>query len=172
MGLNRSDRIIYAIATSLIVVVGLSGRQAVAAPAGAANQAIALAYRHMDTDAAHRNVDAELNYCTPSFIEVKPSGKKMTLDEVRYNAKEYFESADSVSSHTKIVKFAQHGNQAVVTTKQSEIIDGMAGAKRVSIHSVETDRDTWTQTPSGWRMSGSVILSEHVTVNGHAVPVE
>jgi hypothetical protein len=171
MGLNRRHSALYVIAASFVIMTGLcTGKQADAAPD--AQQAIAQDYIRMDADAARRDVDSELNYCTPYFIEVKPSGKKMTLDEVRYNAKEYFESADSVSDHTNIVKFVQHGNQAVVTTKQSERVDGMAGSKHVSIRSVETDRDTWTKVFSGWRMSGSIVISEHVTVNGRAVPVE
>jgi hypothetical protein len=173
MALGRCDRVLYAIAASAILMAGLGVKQSRAAQAGGdAKQAITKAYSRMDADAARRDVDAELSYCTPSFLEVKPSGKKMTIDEVRYNAKMYFESADLVSTHTKIVSFAQHGSQIVVTTKQTERIDGMAGPKKVSIRSVETDRDTWTDMPTGWRMSGSVIVSEHVTVNGHAVAVE
>jgi hypothetical protein len=126
------------------------------AAGASARQAIAADYAKIDAAISSRNIAKALTFCTPDFTQTGTDGISADLTAVKREAKLEATGITSAQNQTRILSLTQTGKKAVATIRQ--ILRVTTGHQRLS--ETEKETDTWVDTPRGWRLHSSVVLSE------------
>jgi len=146
--------------TLFICVLLLLGSSLVYAdPASDARQAIEALYAQSDTAAMSGDPTIYGRICTPDCRFVQPGQPTTTVPQLEALMKQVLPQWQGLKAHTVVDSITVTGSAAIVTNTQTT--DGTFNGQ--SLHDVTQNKDTWTLTPAGWRMSRSEVISDKVT---------
>ena len=129
-------------------------------PAADARQAIEASYAQLDTAAMTGDPTIYKRICTPECQFVQPGQPTQTVPQLEAVMKQILPQwRGSMKTHTAVDSVVVNGSIAVVTNTQTT--DGAFNGQ--SLHDVGHNKDTWTRTPAGWRLSVSEVVSDQMT---------
>ena len=115
-----------------------------------------------------KDVPAMAAMLTPDFSMRMADGKKVNRQETEALLAEVAAAFPAEPEMTiTITGLSVRENKAVVDSREKIVGITLDAQKRPhATVIVETYRDTWTRTRSGWRFSGVELLTSHTTVDG------
>ena len=128
-------------------------------PASDARQAIDALYAQADTAAMSGDWAIYERICTPDCRFVQPGQPAQTVPQLEAVMKQVLPQWQGLKNHTAVDTIAVTGSTAIVTNTQTT--DGAFNGQ--PLHDVTQNKDTWTLTPAGWRMSRSEVVSDKMT---------
>ena len=118
-----------------------------------------------------KNMSTVAGLMTDDYVVVQPGGKTSNKTEILQDFNQQAGMINGAKWDRKITKLTVSGKQAVA------IVDGnfsgnMAGqdGKPHVFRLIATTQDTWTKTPSGYRLQKSVVQKNKVTIDGKEMP--
>ena len=115
-----------------------------------------------------KDVPAMAAMLAPDFWMRMPDGKRVDRRETEALLAEAAAAFHSEPAMTiTITALSVQGDKAVVANREKIVgitLDAQKRPQKTVI--VETYRDTWTRTRSGWRFSRAELLTSHTTVDG------
>ncbi len=128
-------------------------------PASDARQAIEALYAQADTAAMSGDWAIYERICIPDCRFVQPGQPAQTVPQLEAVMKQVLPQWQGLKNHTAVDTIAVTGSTAIVTNTQTT--DGAFNGQ--PLHDVTQNKDTWTLTPAGWRMSRSEVVSDKMT---------
>jgi ketosteroid isomerase-like protein len=112
-----------------------------------------------------QDLDTVTSYFTPDYISINDKGERQNVQEFRSYYSNLFKrmKIDITSNKTTIKSIAIDSKGAQVSTEQ--LTEGkLIGNNKIAIR--QTSQSLWTNTPQGWRMKESKVLTNKTTFNG------
>ena len=139
-------------------------------PQTQARAAIQANYNAIDAAFEHRELDRAYTFFAPQYVSIDRSGKRTGKTEAReYNAN-LLKKVKTLKAQTQVTACVLSKGGAEVTTHQTAKITAEARIlfvrKTVHVQTQSHTRDFWVQTPQGWRITESRILSDQSAVDG------
>lgn len=142
-------------------------RSAVEMPAGAAVRGeIAEAYDRLAQALAAKDHDAFQALRVAEFATIPPDGVPSPGSRMAERARGMLERIQPpITTTNDILELFMRGNDAIATVRQKftrqQLIEGVAH----TIHTEVTQRETWTRTPAGWKLSFVDEVRDHLTLD-------
>jgi ketosteroid isomerase-like protein len=127
-------------------------------------------YNKINAAFSKKDITTATSYFTPDYVSINAKGERTDLAGFRQYYTSLFGrfNIDLTANKTTIKQFAVKDNGAEVFTEQ--YTEGkVALINKVIIY--QTARSIWKNTPEGWRLKESKILSNRTTFNGKIVPM-
>lgn len=126
-----------------------------------ARQAIGAAYARIDAAAVAADPTIYTRLCTPEARFLSPGQPPQTLEQITKQMTAMMAQARVLRTHTALdmLTLSGSGGRAVVLNTQTAdfVFNGQP------LHDVTRNKDTWTHTPTGWRLALSEQVSDRIT---------
>lgn len=102
---------------------------------------------------------------TPDYMSIDPEGKQQNLAEVREHYNNLFKRFNvKLTSNKATIKNIDVSAGGIDIAMEQKTEGTVAGFIKLVIN--QTSRDLWLETPQGWRLKQTKILTNQTTFNG------
>lgn len=125
-------------------------------------EAIDTAYKNLRAAWNRKDVEAILDHYSTCACQVDGREEKMNRESLEKSIRKLLDGARSCEIQSRILSVEPEGDKIVVRTHQECTIDyGDRTAQRIFDR-----KDTWCQTPEGWKISLVNFITQTGTVDG------
>ena len=128
-------------------------------------------YSKTDDAFENKDLDGNLAYHDPDFVEVQKSGDELDIGEIRYRLSSWLDLAKTIRSNSSVVSANVQGVSGTVMVRLNltmVLINPDTRARATFVERV-VSKDSWSRRSDGWMLKRSQIISELATNNGHKV---
>lgn len=141
-----------------------------AGPNDALKKQLASDYKAFSTAFQTKNLNSVAGLMTDDYTVVQPNGQTASKPQILATFKQEASMMSNAKWTRTITNLTTKGNQAIAIV-DGTFVGNIAGqdGKPHNFKLVATTQDTWTKTPTGYKLQKSVVQKNRVTIDGKAM---